>query len=484
LAIISPFQHPIISPQPLDHGLYAITYMVELGIHRMRCFLVIFVAASIAFNAVPGVAQLPKQPERLLTDEELMTEADPSAGTVDATTAAWVRQNSYPLRSLTADDYQDLQFLKPLLKGKRVVQLGESGHGVAEFNLAKVRLTKFLHQEMGFDVIAFESPLYECYFAEQQVEAQPPSGVLRNCLIAVWHTREVLPLFDYIRDAKRGPRPLTLAGFDIQQRGWGEQGRAEFLREALVKIDPTYAEEVYQLDKEFQKKTIEGAANFAAYLKVEATRLIAAYDKLARFLAQTRAKSKDKLTNDFKKLAVAHQTARSLSQLIRHQTAADRMTSEIRDKGMAENLDFLLDELYPGKKVIVWAHNQHVRHKNEAIAAKPMRMMGSWLVGRHRKELYTIGFYVYRGRMANNSRTVYDVERAKAGSLESILYQARKKFIFLDLAKQKRRSGNEWVFTAIPTFNLGKDEEVMIPKDQYDGIVFIDTVNPPRYGVR
>ena len=47
------------------------------------------------------------------------------------------------------------------------MQLGESGHGVAEFNHAKVRLIKFLHQQMGFDVIAFESGLFECFNADR-----------------------------------------------------------------------------------------------------------------------------------------------------------------------------------------------------------------------------------------------------------------------------------------------------------------------------
>jgi erythromycin esterase len=446
--------------------------------------LVIFVASLMVLSATVSATQLSKQSERLLTDEELLTAADPLAAAVDPATAAWVRQNSFPLRSVTADDYQDLQFLKPLLKGKRIVQLGESGHGVAEFNLAKVRLTKFLHQEMGFDVIAFESPFYECYHADQQVEEQPTSNVLRNCLFAIWHTREVSPLFEYIRETKKGNRPLILAGVDIQQRGWGEHGRAEFLRDAVAWIDPAYASEIYNLDKEFEKKAAEDSQSFNAYIKDECLRLIAAYDKLSNFLQQRTARRKGKSTSDLKKLLIARQTAVSLSQFIRHRLTPNRMNSEIRDEGMADNLDFLLNELYPNKRIIVWAHNEHIRHKNEANAVNPMRRMGSWLVEKHRKTLYTLGFYAYRGRMANNSRTAYEVVRGKQGSLESILYQARKKYCFMDFSKQKRGAGTEWMFTAIATLNLGMNEEVLTLRDQYDGVVFIDTVNPPNYQIK
>lgn len=38
---------------------------------------------------------------------------------------------------------------------------------------------------------------------------------------------------------------------------------------------------------------------------------------------------------------------------------------------MADNLEFLLRELYPGKKIIVWGHNFHSQHDNAAIPPEP-----------------------------------------------------------------------------------------------------------------
>ncbi|WP_128896869.1 hypothetical protein [Longirhabdus pacifica] len=37
--------------------------------------------------------------------------------------------------SLDSTDYSDLEFLKDVLKDKRIVMLGESSHGVSEYNL-------------------------------------------------------------------------------------------------------------------------------------------------------------------------------------------------------------------------------------------------------------------------------------------------------------------------------------------------------------
>ena len=72
------------------------------------------------------------------------------------------------------NQYKDLAMLKPLLHDKRIVFLGESSHGVAEFNLAKTRLIQFLHQEMGYNVLAFESGLGN---SSLPLTASPGSGV-------------------------------------------------------------------------------------------------------------------------------------------------------------------------------------------------------------------------------------------------------------------------------------------------------------------
>jgi erythromycin esterase len=69
-----------------------------------------------------------------------------------------------PIRSLVAaGDFSDLAPLADFVGNRRIVLLGESGHGVAEFNHLKVRLVKYLHEELGFDVVAFESSFYECW---------------------------------------------------------------------------------------------------------------------------------------------------------------------------------------------------------------------------------------------------------------------------------------------------------------------------------
>ena len=153
----------------------------------------------------------------------------------------------------------------------------------------------------------------------------------------------------------------------------------------------------------------------------------------------------------------------------------------VRDSGMADNLDFLLDELYPDRKIILWGHNFHLRHDNAAVEPDPLRTMGSWVAKRHRDEMYTVGLYMYRGHATQNDRDAYPVWRGGSGSLESILHQARKKYLFVDLSRAERTPGSEWIFTPIKAKSWGTLDLTLIPRDQYDSILFVDTATPPEY---
>ena len=67
----------------------------------------------------------------------------------------WLLDNAIVLDSISPgdQDFSDLEPLKAVLADKRIVLLGERTHGDGAAFLAKTRLIKFLHQEMGFDVL-------------------------------------------------------------------------------------------------------------------------------------------------------------------------------------------------------------------------------------------------------------------------------------------------------------------------------------------
>src|SRR6185369_4170315 len=73
----------------------------------------------------------------------------------------WLADHAVRLRSIAPDDvdFKDLEPLRATLKSVRVVLLGEQSHGDGNTFLVKTRLIRFLHEQMGFDVLVFESGL-------------------------------------------------------------------------------------------------------------------------------------------------------------------------------------------------------------------------------------------------------------------------------------------------------------------------------------
>ncbi len=47
--------------------------------------------------------------------------------------------------------------LNESIKDKRIIALGESLHGVKEYNTTKIELIQYLHEKEGFNVLAIES---------------------------------------------------------------------------------------------------------------------------------------------------------------------------------------------------------------------------------------------------------------------------------------------------------------------------------------
>ena len=353
---------------------------------------------------------------------------------------------AHPIRSLSAESFEDLQFLRPILAGKRVVQLGESAHGVGEFNRLKVRLVKFLHQELGFDVIAFESSLAGCAFTDARIGTSSPLEVMRDCIFGTWHSAETLGLFEYLERTRAAGKPLTLAGFDVQNSGFARPRVTARLVDLADGIDPALARRIAE-----HEAAITGDPK-----KLDAEPMSRDYARLA-----------EGIRGD----SLMRQEALSRARFVRQLAAGfGDEGSAIRDEGMADNLEYLLDDRFPRRKVVVWAHNAHISHK--ALPPSGFRPMGQWLAERRRADLYTIALYMGRGTAAWNNRKPYAVAPPAAGTLEAILGAAGHPVAFMEAA------GFDQPITAR---HWGRTPVVIVPAALFDALIFIDSVSPPAY---
>lgn len=391
-----------------------------------------------------------------------------------------VRQDARHLRSLFSEDFSDLQFLKPLLKGKRLVQLGESGHGYAEFNWMKVRLIKFLHQEMGFDVIAMESSMSTCDAVDKEIVKSSAAEAMRNCLFATIGTDETADLFSYIKQSKgnSGARhPLILAGFDNQSSSAISTAviTARF-KSLLSQIDSPLVTEIDGMEQELQllftpKQDTTLSGRLAARYRLVAETLASNREKLLTLGKTGQAEVDMSLQEAWSRVAYCEMQPYPYPQI---------QGTEIRDKAMADNLNVLLDRIYPDKKIIVWAHNTHIAHHwNQQHAA---RTTGVWMAEKRRQDIYTIGMYMGRGVTGIYGRDSYSAIAApEADSLEAILANAGKRWSFIDFSQAKPGPAHDWMFKPVNARYWGSSNEQIIPARAYDAVIYIDEVTPSVY---
>lgn len=420
---------------------------------------------------------------------------------IDQSQKEWLRQNAHPLTSLESEDYSDLAFLKPLLKDKTVVSLGENFHRVAEYSSIKTRLIKFLHEEMDFDVIAFESGMGDAAAVFETRDSLTPEEMMGASIFPIWHSKETLELFDYIKEQGKGDKPLYLAGYDNQ---FTSSYLTQFIGEGIAKLDLTKGKAFFRMELQAVTDWYDVINKYGLSTKDPAykkemraviDKYVPQYHEVIKYVEEHR----NELTAFYPNQPhIADIFLRSLSDHIAFlesglEDVKDAYSS--RDVLMAENLEWVMRTLYPGKKVILWAHNDHLAKNTSKMRVKEdvkwihsFTSMGELLQRKLKDNMYVIGLYMNRGSSVTiTSQKPFTIQPATEGSLEHLIMQSGYANSFIDLSKHKVKGArNAWMFRPIYASEDGMTSEQIlpnvmqfIPKEQYDGIIVIDKVKAP-----
>jgi erythromycin esterase-like protein len=150
-----------------------------------------------------------------------------------------------------------------------------------------------------------------------------------------------------------------------------------------------------------------------------------------------------------------------------------------RDACNADNLRWLIEHGYPGRKLIVWAHNAHVMNayyeaptwKTVRLdpAANTMKPHGVFLADWLGRDLYTIGFTAHEGEDGWKGLGASPIPAARDGSIESRLQKLGNPYAFLDLEKARGPLRH------VQTMRVPKYDEVEIadPTRPYNRLFFI-----------
>lgn len=315
----------------------------------------------------------------------------------------WLRRHAAPVRSISPedDDFHDLEALREALHGVRVVLLGEATHGSGADRRAKTRLVKFLHQEMDFDVLAFEESLYGMKVVQDSLRAGAPG---RDSLaLGMWGTwansADLQPLMEYVSAKAKGQSPLVVAGFDNQFMPQGASTR--FVDDLVAFLESRKIGGPLVEGGTPERRALESMAVMRFRRGEEPLppvsvqrALVVALETTASRLAALEGDAEARFRAEVLRGTACH------ARRVWAEETEDRETPEqcLRDRQMARHLIWLAEERFPGRKIIAWAATAHAMRTDEVVPAAgsgPSMGWGVWQV--LGEESYVIAPTSYRG---------------------------------------------------------------------------------------
>ena len=413
-----------------------------------------------------------------------------AAGPAPQERVRWLAENAVAVRSIAPAD-EDFSDLMPLVKWigtSRVVALGEVTHGDGEAFHAKARLIRFLHQVMGFDVLAWESGFFDVPQMDAALRTDVPlAEAARQGLYRIWwNSREVQPTLAYVRSTQATARPILSVGFDC--RVSTNRSRAElfpaFIFEFFDRLDRSLTSQQERADLTAMSIGLVPAEYFdnpgeRLYNRALPRRLIAVIDERRKeLLVRASPREIDHVRQSLVSLL-------AMDRALGGQAGTGRgKDGYTRDTAMAENLLWLLEGPLAGRKVIVWAHNFHVQRdianpRAAAAVAQAGRSLdgptGLHLARALGSDLYVIGFLAHHGRYGYAGEEPVEIAAAEPGSLEGLLHAVGRPHLLLDL---RGLPADHWLRAPLTTgLYFYEPMETDVPR-LYDAVFFLDEMKP------
>lgn len=363
-------------------------------------------------------------------------------------------------------DFSDLVALKEVLGDARIVLLGEQSHGDGSTYSAKVRMIKFLHQEMGFEVMAFESGMYDCAKIWQNMQAgQKMKDEVINSMFYMYATStEVKPLFNYMDKQMGSPKPLLLCGMDSQHTG--EKSQQQLVADLKMFLEENESE----IQKQESWKIFE--RKVADIIKMD--RNVTTQDKSTFYEVINNLKTE--LNNNNSNASDFLNNSNFWTQIINSLETqgkiywGDRDNMD-RDRQMAANMSWLLNDSYKDKKVIIWAHNGHI-----ARGLDPVLPMGHFLKEEFKDDLYAIGFTGYNGEYIDfvTDKKV-SIAIPSSSSIEQSFKNLGWKYAMVDF---RNLPENALVKQTQKGRLINYNEQLLIFPNIFDGLFYIQTTIP------
>jgi erythromycin esterase-like protein len=363
-------------------------------------------------------------------------------------------------------EIKDFSFLKEELKDVQVVMLGENTHFDGNVFEMKTKIVQYLHKEMGFNTIAFESGIYDVWKAQKNIEnGQNVKESLSNSLFSIWAKRNEFQSFIEFYDQNK--KKLNLFGFDYQITG--KNGTTNLSKDIF-----DYAKSInhkLKLNPDDFELLLESITNSGMFDEEDIT-----YIQFKTALTELETKVSQQKDSDEK--FYWNQIIKSLLELSKDAIAKEEILStfntssvdNIRDKQMADNLLAYLRQ-NPNAKIICWGANAHFVNKMNSISEpilKEFVPMGSYLKHELDDKVYSLVAITATDSIFLQNK--WHLTPIHSNSFEFFLKKQQSPHIFISSNQSEmNQSIQNRLFSPITFVNARIDE-------LHDGYLFFDKV--------
>ncbi|MEM7035478.1 MAG: erythromycin esterase family protein [Bacteroidota bacterium] len=312
-----------------------------------------------------------------------------------------------------ADQNQRFEAFKHLLKGRKVVAMGEATHGTREFFEMKHDVMRFLATEMGYRIFTIEAGYAEALKLDRYVRTGKgdPDQLIGKMGYWCWNTEEVLEMVEWMRAFNKGRAAadqIRFLGVDMQTL---EGAVHDFI--TFFKSFPTLpAQDFLPILERVEENRIEAMPEAQQReLQQAAADIVAFLDKHADFFSPI--------------VSAGGWEAIRMEAKVFQQTAGrpqQRNNRSYRDSCMAENLLRILQDSGPEAKAFFWAHNGHVRDYTDPLYGG-FNAAGNFLRAELKEKYYVIGFDFAGGEFragGNNGLQVWSRNKKFRGTQQVI----------------------------------------------------------------
>jgi erythromycin esterase len=393
----------------------------------------------------------------------------------------------------------DFDGLSTFLKDKQIIGVGEASHGTSEFYKLRQKLFQYGVANWGLKVLSVEIQFGAAVFLDDYIRTGQGNltEILKNSGYWIYTTEEFAALIEWMKNynvGKTEAQRLKIYGFDAQVKGainsvswlksYFQNSDAAFLNtfnQATASISNGFPEfNNIKTQQEFIDAAPKISKDYQASINI-----------IVSYLTNNKANLITKSSESAYKFAL--QQARILLLAVTQIGLTEEdIAFEFRDNYMAENVKWI-SEFENNEKVMVLAHNGHVKNDISVGIKKDVKWMGYRLKQLFGSKYYAIGFTFneggFRATDVNGAGIKTFTVKPNAQSLTTAFATLNKTLFFMDMGTLVQNTNlkgvldrNYWFYNAAAAYDNNESNAGLyynIAKS-YDGVIHVEKTTGTR----